>query len=64
VSNLVKGLADTGFVKEDLSEDCRESLLKEVLRVWNQMNAEESRMSVLGYRAIVCLSVSFLLLYP
>jgi hypothetical protein len=45
---MVKGLADTGFVKDDLSEDCRQSLLKEVLRVWNQMNAEGTRMTVLG----------------
>jgi hypothetical protein len=48
VSNLVNGLSETGFVKEDLSEDCRQLLLKEVLRVWNQMNDKDINMTILG----------------
>jgi hypothetical protein len=48
VSNLVKGLADTGFMKDDLSVGCRKLLLKEVLSVWNKMTPEETSMTILG----------------
>jgi hypothetical protein len=44
----VKGLADTGFVKNDLPEGCRQLLLREVSRVWNQMSDEASNMTILG----------------
>jgi hypothetical protein len=44
----VKGLADTGFMKDDLSEECTRLLLKELLRVWNQMSGEHIRMTILG----------------
>jgi hypothetical protein len=48
VSNLVKGLSATGFVKDDLSVGFRQTLLREVLRVWNRMNAVESAMTIRG----------------
>jgi hypothetical protein len=48
VSNLVKGLAETGFKKNYLPEDCSQSLLKEVLRIWNQMNDEQIDIIILG----------------
>jgi hypothetical protein len=48
VSNLVKGLSESGFVEEDLSEDYRQLLLKELLRVWNQMKDKDLTMTVLG----------------
>jgi hypothetical protein len=44
----VKGLADTGFSKDDLSGGCSQLLLKEVFRVWDQMNGEASSMTILG----------------
>jgi hypothetical protein len=45
----VKGLADTGFVKNDLPEDCRQLLLKEVLGNVDQMNHQDITMTVLGW---------------
>jgi hypothetical protein len=48
VSNLVKGLADTGFTKSDFPEDCRELLLGAVLRDWDQMYQQEIAMTILG----------------
>jgi hypothetical protein len=48
VSNLVKGLSATGFVKDDLSLGYSQTLLREVLRIWNRMNAIESTMTIDG----------------
>jgi hypothetical protein len=48
VSNLVKGLSATGFVKDDISVGYRQTLLREVLRIWNRMNGVESTMTIQG----------------
>jgi hypothetical protein len=48
VSNLLNGLAETGFVKEDLSEEYRQLLLKEVLRLWNQMDVSNTSTTISG----------------
>jgi hypothetical protein len=48
ISNLIKGLGDTGFKKEDFSPKYQEMMIEELLKDWEGTNSLHGSMSLIG----------------